>query len=143
MAKAFLDIHRMRMGSRLDYVLEVPENLRCRPFPPMMLISLVENAIKHGVDPCCEAGTITIRASEEGGKLRFSVADTGEGISPRKGTGVGLDQHPRAPEGAARHGRAPRPRGERAARGGRHHRGRRGPAGGGAMPVAAPAKAAA
>ncbi|HEX4944800.1 MAG TPA: histidine kinase [Usitatibacteraceae bacterium] len=90
MARAFLDIHRMRMGSRLDYVLDVPEALRCRPFPPMMLISLVENAIKHGVDPCCEAGTITIRAREEGGKLRFSVADTGEGISPRKGTGVGL-----------------------------------------------------
>jgi LytS/YehU family sensor histidine kinase len=90
MAKAFLDIHRMRMGSRLDYVLEVPENLRCRPFPPMMLISLVENAIKHGVDPCCEAGTVTIKASEQDGKLRFSVADTGQGISPRKGTGVGL-----------------------------------------------------
>ncbi len=90
MAKAFLDIHRMRMGSRLDYVLEVPEELRCRPFPPMMLISLVENAIKHGVDPCCEAGSVTIRASEQGGKLRFSVADTGQGIAPRKGTGVGL-----------------------------------------------------
>jgi signal transduction histidine kinase len=90
MARAFLDIHRMRMGSRLDYVLEVPEQLRARPFPPMMLISLVENAIKHGVDPCCEAGTVTLRASEEGGKLRFSVADTGTGISPRNGTGVGL-----------------------------------------------------
>ncbi len=90
MAKAFLDIHRMRMGSRLAYVLDVPEDLRCRPFPPMMLISLVENAIKHGVDPCCEAGTITLRASGEGGRLRFSVSDTGEGIVPRKGTGVGL-----------------------------------------------------
>jgi hypothetical protein len=90
MAKAFLDIHRMRMGSRLDYVVEVPEALRCRPFPPMMLITLVENAVIHGVDPCCEAGTITIRASEEGGKLRFSVSDTGRGISPKKGTGVGL-----------------------------------------------------
>ncbi len=90
MARAFLDIHRMRMGSRLDYVLEVPEGLRCRPFPPMMLITLVENAVIHGVDPCCEAGTITIRASEEGGKLRFSVSDTGAGISPKKGTGVGL-----------------------------------------------------
>jgi sensor histidine kinase YesM len=90
MARAFLDIHRMRMGSRLAYVLDVPEELRCRPFPPMMLISLVENAIKHGVDPCCEAGTITIRASGEGGRLRFSVSDTGEGIVPRKGTGVGL-----------------------------------------------------
>jgi signal transduction histidine kinase len=90
MAKAFLDIHRIRMGSRLDYDLEIPDELRCRPFPPMMLISLVENAIKHGVDPCCEAGTITIRAAEEGGRLRLSVADTGEGISPKKGAGVGL-----------------------------------------------------
>jgi LytS/YehU family sensor histidine kinase len=90
MAKAFLDIHRVRMGSRLEYVLDIPEELRCRPFPPMMLISLVENAVKHGVDPCCEAGTITIRAAEEGGRLRLSVADTGEGISPKKGSGVGL-----------------------------------------------------
>ena len=56
----------------------------------MMLISLVENAVTHGVDPCCDAGSITIRAREEGGRLRVSVADTGEGISPRKGTGVGL-----------------------------------------------------
>jgi LytS/YehU family sensor histidine kinase len=80
----------MRMGSRLGYVFDVPEELRSRPFPPMMLISLVENAIKHGVDPCCEAGTITVRASSGGGTLRFSVADTGEGIVPRKGTGVGL-----------------------------------------------------
>jgi signal transduction histidine kinase len=90
MAKAFLDIHRMRMGTRLDYALDVPEELRCRPFPPMMLISLVENAVKHGVDPCCECGTITIRASAEGGRLRYSVADTGEGIAQKNGTGVGL-----------------------------------------------------
>jgi len=90
MARAFLDIHRMRMGSRLDYVLEVPEALRCRPFPPMMLITLVENAVIHGVDPCCEAGRITIRAREEGGRLRLSVADTSAGISPKKGNGVGL-----------------------------------------------------
>jgi LytS/YehU family sensor histidine kinase len=90
MARAFLDIHRMRMGARLDYVLDVPEELRPRPFPPMMLISLVENAVIHGVDPCCECGTITIRAREEGGRLRLEVADTGEGISPKKGAGVGL-----------------------------------------------------
>ncbi len=90
MARAFLDIHRMRMGSRLVYEVDVPEALRGRPFPPMMLISLVENAIKHGVDPCCECGTVTIRVREEGGRLRLSVSDTGEGISPKKGTGVGL-----------------------------------------------------
>ncbi len=90
MARAFLEITRMRMGSRLDFAFDVPEALRERPFPPMMLISLVENAVKHGVDPCCECGSITVSAREEGGKLRFSVADTGEGISTKKGTGVGL-----------------------------------------------------
>ena len=56
----------------------------------MMLISLVENAIKHGVDPCCECGTITIHAAEADGSLKVSVTDTGEGILPKKGGGVGL-----------------------------------------------------
>ena len=90
MAMAFLDIHRVRMGTRLDFAIEVPEHLKSRPFPPMMLISLVENAIKHGVDPCCECGCITIRAEEVEGRLRVSVTDTGEGIKPKKGGGVGL-----------------------------------------------------
>ena len=90
MARAFLDIHRIRMGARLDYRIEVPESLRSRPFPPMMLISLVENAVKHGVDPCCECGTITIRAADEEGRIKVSVADTGEGVKPKKGGGVGL-----------------------------------------------------
>ena len=90
MARAFLEIHRVRMGKRLDFAIEVPEALRSRPFPPMMLISLVENAIKHGVDPCCDEGRIVIRASENAGLLRVSVADTGEGVTPKKGGGVGL-----------------------------------------------------
>jgi sensor histidine kinase YesM len=90
MARAFLEINRVRMGSRLDFAIDVPEPLKCLPFPPMMLISLVENAVKHGVDPCCECGSITIRAAESEGRLKVSVADTGEGIRPRKGTGVGL-----------------------------------------------------
>ena len=90
MARAFLEIHRVRMGRRLDFAIDVPEALRGRDFPPMMLISLVENAIKHGVDPCCECGTITIRAEEALGRLRVSVADTGEGVKPKKGGGVGL-----------------------------------------------------
>ncbi len=90
MSRAFLEINRMRMGSRLQFSVDVPESLRMRPFPPMMLISLVENAVKHGVDPCCDAGSIAIRAGESGGKLIVSVADTGAGILPKKGTGVGL-----------------------------------------------------
>jgi hypothetical protein len=90
MARAFLEINRVRMGSRLQFAIEVPEALKLRAFPPMMLISLVENAVKHGVDPCCDCGTITIRAREDDGKLRVSVEDTGEGIKPKKGGGVGL-----------------------------------------------------
>ena len=90
MARAFLDIHRIRMGTRLGYAIEVPEPLKDRAFPPMMLITLVENAVKHGVDPCCESGRITIRAEENEGRLRVSVEDTGEGIRPKKGGGVGL-----------------------------------------------------
>jgi sensor histidine kinase YesM len=90
MARAFLEIHRVRMGARMDFAIEVPDALRARPFPPMMLISLVENALKHGVDPCCEQSCIVIRAEEAGARLRVSVADTGEGIVPKKGGGVGL-----------------------------------------------------
>ena len=90
MARAFLEINRVRMGSRLDFAIDVPDALKQHAFPPMMLISLVENAVKHGVDPCCECGTITIRASEDEGRLRVSVEDTGEGIKPKKGGGVGL-----------------------------------------------------
>ncbi len=90
MARAFLEIHRVRMGSRLDFRIEVPDALRARAFPPMMLITLVENAIKHGVDPCCECGCIVIHAEESDGRLKVSVTDTGEGIKPKKGGGVGL-----------------------------------------------------
>ena len=91
MARAFLEINRVRMGSRLAFAIEVPDSLKERAFPPMMLISLVENAIKHGVDPCCDCGSILIRAEEaEGGRLKVSVTDTGEGIRPKKGGGVGL-----------------------------------------------------
>jgi LytS/YehU family sensor histidine kinase len=87
MARAFLEIHRVRMGSRLEYVIDVPEPLKARAFPPMMLISLVENAVKHGIDPCCDCGTITIRAADSEGRLKVSVADTGEGVGPTSGGG--------------------------------------------------------
>jgi LytS/YehU family sensor histidine kinase len=90
MARAFLDIHRVRMGTRLEYRIDVPAALRSLTFPPMMLITLVENALKHGVDPCCECGTVLVRAAEHEGRLRVSVTDTGEGIIPKKGGGVGL-----------------------------------------------------
>ena len=90
MARAFLEIHRIRMGARLEYTIDAPAYLLCLPFPPMMLLSLVENALKHGADPCCEGVTVTLRAAHADARLTVSVADTGEGIVAKKGGGVGL-----------------------------------------------------
>jgi hypothetical protein len=60
------------------------------PFPPLMLPSLVENAIKHGLEPQREGGMVTINAYVDGGKLRLTVADTGRGFAETLGSGVGL-----------------------------------------------------
>ena len=90
MARAFLEIHRVRMGTRLEFSIDSPPHLLDVAFPPMMLLSLVENALKHGVDPCCECSSVAIRAVHADGRLTVSVADTGEGIVPKKGGGVGL-----------------------------------------------------
>ena len=60
------------------------------PFPPMMLISLVENAIKHGLNPAVDGGTIRIGASAGENALAVSVADTGGGLTRAQGSGVGL-----------------------------------------------------
>jgi signal transduction histidine kinase len=90
LACAYLDVQKVRMGRRLAWAIDVPEPLRMYPFPPMMLISLVENAIKHGLNPAVEGGTIRIgaRAGEHG--LIVSVADTGGGLTRARGSGVGL-----------------------------------------------------
>jgi hypothetical protein len=90
LVRAYLNIFQMRMGKRLDFVIDVPAELMEAPFPPLMLPSLVENAIKHGLETQREGGTVTISASEAGGKLRVAVADTGRGFAETVGTGVGL-----------------------------------------------------
>lgn len=90
MAAAYLEIFKIRMGSRLDYSMNMPDELRHQEFPPMMLITLVENAIKHGLDPCCDAGVVSLSAEQKDGKVIVKVADTGEGFQPKPGGGVGL-----------------------------------------------------
>ena len=89
LVRAYLNILQMRMGKRLAFEIDVPPELMEAPFPPLMLPSLVENAIKHGLEPQREGGTVTIRASANG-KLRVSVSDTGRGFAETLGSGVGL-----------------------------------------------------
>ncbi len=90
MAKAFLEIQQVRMGARLAYTIDLPHDLENFPFPPMILITLVENAVKHGIDPGCEQGHIAIQAICKSNYIAITVTDTGPGLSDQHGTGVGL-----------------------------------------------------
>jgi hypothetical protein len=90
LARAYLNILQMRMGKRLAFEIDVPPELMEMPFPPLMLPSLVENAIKHGLEPQREGGMVRIGASAAEGKLRVVVTDTGRGFSDAPGAGVGL-----------------------------------------------------
>ncbi|HUP97575.1 MAG TPA: histidine kinase [Usitatibacter sp.] len=90
LVRAYLSILQMRMGERLAFEIVVPEALMALPFPPLMLPSLVENSIKHGLEPQREGGTVRIGASVEDGRLRLVVADTGRGFGETVGAGVGL-----------------------------------------------------
>jgi len=90
LVRAYLDVQQVRMGRRLAVDVDVPEALRDLPFPPMMLISLVENAIKHGLNPLPEGGAIGLAASDRDGMLIVSVTDDGRGIGDNLGSGVGL-----------------------------------------------------
>jgi hypothetical protein len=92
MVKAYLNLLKMRMEERLTVDLRIPEQLRSAAFPPMMLQSMVENAIKHGLECKPEGGTLKITAEVVGNKLRVIVADNGVGfgVVPSNGTGLGL-----------------------------------------------------
>lgn len=90
-ALAYLEIMKVRMGSRLAVQVDVPEPLRATPLPPMMLQTLVENAIKHGLEPRTGGGTVWIRARHADGQVAVTVADDGAGFSTQNaGTGIGL-----------------------------------------------------
>jgi LytS/YehU family sensor histidine kinase len=89
LARAYLEIMRIRMGGALDFAIEVPAELADTPFPPLMLITLVENAIKHGVAPLGR-GRVEVRAALADGALRVSVDDDGRGVVQPAGRGVGL-----------------------------------------------------
>jgi sensor histidine kinase YesM len=90
LAQAYLSVLKVRMGERLSVVIDVPGDLREATLPPMMLLTLVENAIKHGLGSLPRGGTITIRAQRSAGRLRVSVIDDGIGFPKGFGAGVGL-----------------------------------------------------
>jgi signal transduction histidine kinase len=90
--RPYLEILQVRMEERLTCEIDVPEGLLSAEFPPMIIQGLVENAIKHGLEPKPEGGHLRVAARIEHGKLIVEVADTGLGFgrADTRGTGVGL-----------------------------------------------------
>ena len=96
--RAYLDLLKIRMGDRLRSVINVPVELNNIALPPTMIATLVENAIKHGLEPKKEGGTIAINvrvlSSKNGASdtLEILVADDGLGLGGAEtgGTGIGL-----------------------------------------------------
>jgi sensor histidine kinase YesM len=90
--RPYLEILKVRMEERLVTRIDVPDGLLSAEFPPMMIQTLVENAIKHGLEPKAEGGELLVKAEIVHGKLQVTVADTGLGFgrAATAGTGVGL-----------------------------------------------------
>jgi len=90
MIRAYLNIFRVRMEDRLNYRIDMPDSIKELPFPPMLVQPLVENAIKHGLEPKIEGGEVWIHGVEDGEVLRLEIADTGVGMYKRGASGLGL-----------------------------------------------------
>lgn len=90
LSRAFLEIMAVRMDERLQTAIDVPEGLKSAVFPAMMLQTLVENAIRHGLEPKAEGGRLEIGAEIVDGQLAVHVRDTGMGFAPHSPGGVGL-----------------------------------------------------
>jgi signal transduction histidine kinase len=90
LCSAFLEIMAVRMEGRLQPVVSVPDGLKSAVFPSMMLQTLVENAIKHGLEPNPDGGRLEIGAEVVDGQLAVHVKDTGVGFAPKGEGGVGL-----------------------------------------------------
>jgi sensor histidine kinase YesM len=91
LARAYLEVMHMRMPDRLTFTLRVDEDAAGLSCPPMTLLTLVENAVRHGIDPGEEGGRIEVDVSVRNGRCSVRVTDTGVGLGSNvRGLGSGL-----------------------------------------------------
>lgn len=90
LSRSYLSIMQARMKERLQVSFDVPGYLEHIPFPPMMMQMLIENSIKHGLEPKIEGGRIDVSAQIDDGILRVDVRDNGVGFNMHSDDGVGL-----------------------------------------------------
>lgn len=90
----YLELMAIRMGTRLSFALQLPPALANQPVPTLLLQPLVENAIRHGLEPKVQGGRVTVRALRSDGALTLEVADTGVGLTQSDSAqeGFGLAQ---------------------------------------------------
>ena len=87
---AYLDVLKIRMGGRLAYAFDIAPELLGAAFPPMLLQPLVENAIRHGLEPKVAGGRLVVSARRQGDRLQISVTDDGLGFAETPGEGIGV-----------------------------------------------------
>jgi len=91
LVRAYLDVISVRMGTRLRYRVEIPKELSTIAMPAMLIQPLVENAIKHGLEPKLDGGEIVVAAHGSADMLIVGICDTGLGFDTQAGaSGVGL-----------------------------------------------------
>ena len=89
--KSYLDIFKVRMGERLQYSIEADDDVNDLPFPSMLIQPIVENAIRHGLEPKIEGGEIKIKVTKrEENMLCWQIEDTGLGMYEKSHLGTGL-----------------------------------------------------
>lgn len=88
----YLELMAVRMGARLRHQLILPDELKGQALPPLLLQPLVENAIRHGLEPQVAGGALVVRARREAHHLVLEVQDSGAGMNPHAPAGFGLTQ---------------------------------------------------
>jgi LytS/YehU family sensor histidine kinase len=85
LARAYLNIVKIRLADRLSFAIDVPDDIGDVRFPPMMLLPLIDHAMVHGVEQRKTKGTLHIASEMASGRLRVSIVDSGAGFSPVAG----------------------------------------------------------
>ncbi len=90
LVRAYLDLMQMRMPDRLHFTIDADALLLPLPFPPMAVLTLVENAVRHGIDPLERGGHISVNTARRDGTWEVQVSDNGVGMDPHSRLGTGL-----------------------------------------------------
>ncbi len=91
MVRDYLEVERIRFGDRLHFTVDADSSAAQALVPPLLLQPLVENAVRHGIEPSAAPGTLRVRAQVERGRLQIRIANTVNGTNGRGGTGRGLE----------------------------------------------------